>query len=183
MEAVAGLVPDGPQDARGIVDERQVVEHADDAVLQVLAASEGMDQAAEVGFLQRDGHRVDREVAAVEVLRDRRRLHYRERTGREVALRARGHDVDPVPVAVLDDRGAELLVRRVAPAERFREGAPEPDRIAFHRDVDVEALGSEEDVPHGAADEVDAVDRALEVRDRREHGLHVRDRDLLDQEA
>ncbi len=86
-EPVAILVADGPEDARGIVDERQVVEDADRPRLQVAPPTEGVDQPASILTLQRDGHRVDREVAAEEILADRRMLDRRQ--GRRARRRTR----------------------------------------------------------------------------------------------
>ena len=120
--------------------------------------------------LQRRGHRVDREVPAEEVVFDRARRDGRKRARGLVRLRARCDDVDPLVVAVEDDGGAELVVRPHAPGECFRERSREGDRVAFDGDVDVEARLSEQDVPHGAADEVHpavgAVDRGHCLEDR-----------------
>ena len=76
-EAVAVLVADRAEDARRVVDERAVVEDADAAGLEVGAAAERVDELADCVALERDGHRVDREVAAVEVLVDRAGLDAR----------------------------------------------------------------------------------------------------------
>jgi hypothetical protein len=50
-------------------------------------------------------------------------------------------------------------VRTDASAEGAADQPGERDRIALDGDVDVEALLAEQDVPDGAADEVDALDR------------------------
>ena len=46
-----------------------------------------------------------------------------------------------------------------AAAELVGERLRERDRVALDRDVDVEAPLAEQDVAHGAADEVDALER------------------------
>ena len=51
-EAVAVLVADRPEDPGRVVDEGQVVEDADDAVLEVAETAEIVDEAAEVLALQ-----------------------------------------------------------------------------------------------------------------------------------
>jgi len=61
--------------------------------------------------------------------------------------------------------------RAHAAAERVCEGLRERDRIALDRNVHVEAPFAEEDVPHGAADEVDAFERLGDRGDRFEDGL------------
>ena len=164
-EAEPAFVSHSPKDARRIVDEREVVEDTDRAVLEVAAASERVDEPPEVLALQGHGHRVDREVAPEEVLADRRVLDGRKRGGCVVELRPRGHDVDPAAVAVQDDRRPELLVRFDASAKGLSERLGERDGVALHRDVDVEAALAEQDVAHGPADEVDAV---VVLRDSRD---------------
>ncbi len=115
---------------------------------------------------ERCGHRVDREVAAKEVLAKPGSFHRGKRTRRVVELRARGHDVDPLAVAVGDDRGPELLMRRCAAVQHLREGVGERDRIALHGDVDVEALLAEQDVANRASDEIDALCALAQSPDR-----------------
>jgi len=61
------------------------------------------------------------------------------------------------PVAVADDGRAELAVRPTAAVQRNGELACELDRIALDGDVHVEVRPLEQDVPHGPADEVDAL--------------------------
>ncbi len=51
-EAVAVLVADRPEDPRRIVDEREVVEDAQDSLLEIGQAAEEVDEAAEVAALQ-----------------------------------------------------------------------------------------------------------------------------------
>jgi hypothetical protein len=133
------------------------VEDAHGALLEVAATAEGVDEPAEVFALQRDGHRVDREVAPEEVLADGRVLDGRQGGRLLVELGAGGDDVDPLAGAVEDDGGAEALVRVRAAAERLRERLAERDRVALDGDVDVEAALSEQDVAYRAADQVDAL--------------------------
>ena len=53
-ERVAVLVADGPEDAGGILDETQVVQHADDPVVQVAEAAEEVEHLAQILAFQRD---------------------------------------------------------------------------------------------------------------------------------
>ena len=169
-EPVAVLVADRAEDPGRVVDERAVVEDPDAPGLEVLAAAERVDEPAEVLAFQGDGHRVDREVAAVEVVVDRARLDAREHRGRVVGLAARGDDVDALVVAVEDDRGPELPMRADTAVELLRQRLRQCDRIAFDHDVDVEARLAEQDVAHRAADEVDALVAVADGHDRVQHG-------------
>ena len=72
------------------------------------------------------------------------------------------------PVAVDDDRRAELLVRDDPAAELPRQCPPERDPVALDGDVEVEARLAHEDVPDGAAHEVHAVERDADLLDRLE---------------
>ena len=171
-QPVAALVPDRAEDPRRVVDEREVVEDAQRAPLEVAAAAERIDEAAEILRRERDGHRVQREVAPEEILADRRTLDRRERRRRVVELRAGRDEIDALAVAVRDRGRAELLMRANVAAERLREQVAERDGITLDRDVDVEPGLAEQDVAHGAADEVDALgplaERGDRLRDRRE---------------
>src|SRR5919106_2681172 len=143
---VARLVPDAAEDPRRVVDEREVVEDAEDARLQVGTSAEGIGEPPEVRLLERHGHRVDREVPPEEILAQPGPLDRRERARRVVELGARRDDVDAAAASILDDRRSELRVRRDAPSQRLRERARELDRVSLDRDVDVEALLAEQDV-------------------------------------
>ena len=59
-------------------------------------------------------------------------------------------------------------------AEHSRERVGEGDRVALDRDVDVEALLSEQDVPDRSADDVDAVGEIRGARDRVDDGCEAR---------
>ena len=159
-EAVAVLVADRAEEPGRVVDEGQRVQDAHDSGLEVRPAAEEVDEVAERVALQRDGHRVDREVAAEEVLAQRGALDPGQRGRTVVELGAgRGH-VDARPVAGDHDRGAELLVRDGPAAERRRERAAERDAVPLDGDVEIEGRLVQEDVADGAADEVDALERA-----------------------
>ena len=154
---VSGLVADATEDARRVVDEREVVEHAEHASVEIGTATVRIGEPAEVVGPQRRGHGVDGEVASEQVLAERRTLDGRKRPGCVVELGARRHDVDPLVVAVLHDRRPEPLVRRRAAFESLRERVRKGDRVSLDGDVHVEALLAEEDVANRAADEVDAL--------------------------
>ena len=159
-QPVAALVADRAQDARGVLDEAQVVEHDDAAGLQVVAAAEVVEEVAEGLGLERHRHGVDGEVAAREVAADAgvldlgqgapgtRRTRRAWRRRRRAAARRRRRR---------DDHGrAELLVRPHVALEARGELGGEGDAVALHGEVDVEAGLAEQQVAHGAADEVAA---------------------------
>src|SRR3989304_4399978 len=77
------------------------------------------------------------------------------------------------PPLPLHERGPDLPVRHAPSAERLRERTAERDPLPLDRDVEVEALLAEEDVPDGAAHEVDAVERLADGLDRLEHALEA----------
>ncbi len=85
-ELEPGRVADGAQEARGVVEEAAVVEHADEPGLEVGEAAERVVQVPEVVPGEPDGERVHGEVAAPEVLRQRRRRRPRQRARRLVGL-------------------------------------------------------------------------------------------------
>ena len=69
-KAEPALVAHRAEDARRVVDERLVVEDADDSLVEIGLSVIGIDELAVAARLQREGHRVDREVAAEEILLD-----------------------------------------------------------------------------------------------------------------
>ena len=134
-EAVAVLVAHRPEDARGVLDEAEVVEYPDRTLPKVAQASEEVDHGAEVRSPQGDGHGVDGEIAPEQVLSDRGVLHPGQRGRIVVELGARGGDVhmeglarraQPVRRLAQDGRrkqhhgGLELAVRAHASAQSER---------------------------------------------------------------
>ena len=99
-------------------------------------------------------------------------LHGGQRRGLVVELGTCRGDVDTTSRPA-HDRRAELLVGRHPPAERPGERASERDPVALHGDVEVELLLTQQDVPHRAADEVDAVEAAADGLDGLEDGLEA----------
>ena len=162
-ESVARLVADTTEDPRRVVDEREVVQDSE-SVPRDRAAAERIEEPSEVVGREGCGHRVDREVAPVEILPQPRPFDGRRRARGVVELRSCRDDVDPLVLAVGNDGGAELVVRRRPAAEHLRERVRERDRVALDGDVDVEALLAQEDVPDRAAHEVDAVSSVPERR-------------------
>jgi hypothetical protein len=168
-EAVAVLVADRAEDARGVVDERAVVKDADAPRLEVDAPAERVDELADGGALERDGHRVDREVAAVKIVVDRPGCDGGQNSGRVVRLTARRDDVNALVVTVEDNGCPEHAVRPDAAVELLCKLVRETDRVPFDDNVDVEVRLVEQDVADRAADEVDAVVRVADGRDGVQH--------------
>ena len=117
------------------------------APLQVLDASMRIDQLRFAD--QRHRHRVDREVAAGEVLGQRRRANLGKRSGMSVSLRTGGGQVD---LEAVDPHGrrAEALVRTHLPTEPPGHLA----NLALDRDVDVRPLPAKQQIAHGAANQI-----------------------------
>ena len=63
-KAEPALVADGAEDARRVVYEGEVVEHAQAPGGDVLTAAEGIDKPPEIARLERYRHRVDCEISA-----------------------------------------------------------------------------------------------------------------------
>ena len=157
-----GVAGHAPQ-ARRVVGEGAVVQDAQDARLEVLdRARDGAQLAVEA-----ERHRVDGQVAAAEVLVERRGLDLGQRARAQVALaRARGRG-----------RSRSRRARR----GRCRSGRgrwPSPPRrasgaveVALDDEVDLARAAAEQQVADGAADDVDAVaGRRTRASARAPHG-------------
>ena len=115
-EPVAVLVADRAEDPGRVVDERKVVQDANDPRLEIGEAAEEVDQASEVLTSEGHRHRIDGEVAPVEILPDWSGLDARQGRGLVVELRSGRRDVDAA--AFPDDDGRpELLVGNGSAAE------------------------------------------------------------------
>jgi hypothetical protein len=123
------------------------VKHADQARPQVLDAAVRVEQGLVTG--ERMRHRVDREVAAAEVLGDSRRAHLGQRPRLRVGLGAGAGDVD-LGVADHDDGRPEALVLGRRPSQRRDQGLD----LAFDDDVEVEVRSADQPVADAAADDV-----------------------------
>jgi hypothetical protein len=101
QEAQARAVTRRPEDTRRVLHEGQGMKDLETAAHEVPPAPVGIQQL-EVSGAEFDGHGVDREVPACEVLADRRRHHTRQGSGRLVALRARGGHIHATPLGPRD---------------------------------------------------------------------------------
>ena len=125
------------------------------AGLEVGAAAVGVDQPRLAA--QRDRHRVDREVAAGEVGLDRlgRARPRGSAPGLRVGLGAGGGDVDLVAVEARPWRCAKRSCSTAsAPSARGERRG-----VALDDEVEVGAPAAEQQVAHGAADQVDGLAR------------------------
>ena len=97
--------------------------------------------------------RVDGEVAAPQVLLERRRAHVGQRARARVGLRARARPGRRRSRRRRPRRGAEALVRRppTAPSAAARRGAG----VALDDEVELARRAAEQRVAHGAADDPD----------------------------
>jgi hypothetical protein len=147
------LVSRRAEEARRIVDERLLVEHAHELLTEVPPAVERID---ELRIRKRDGHCIDREVAPAEVVFDPvRRCDVGQRRRRRVALGASRRDVHVGAVSVADGCRAEPPVRRRRSAQPHGELAREFLPVADDDEIEVETgRSAEEHVAHGAADEI-----------------------------
>ena len=143
------------------------MQDADPSGVEVAPPAERVDEPAEVVAPERDGHRVDREVAAEEVLPDRRVLDGRQRGRRVVELRARRDDVH-APVLAVDHDGRAELARARGRGRRAASASARASAIASPSTaMSTSKLAlAEQDVADGAADEVDALVRLARGRDR-----------------
>jgi hypothetical protein len=167
-----------PEQPRRVVAERVVVQHAERPGVEVLAGARSEDQLA-VGEMQ--GDRVDREVAALQVLAQRRaELDVRQRARPLVALPAGAGDVED-RVRRLNRHGAEAIVHDRPPAQRLRHAPGDRHGIALDDEVELLRRAAQQHVAHGAADHVDGV-LALDGSDGLRpaqtfaciHGAHLR---------
>jgi hypothetical protein len=146
------VVPGSAEDAGGVVLEAAFVERAYEARVQVIDAAVRVEKGARSGPVQGHRHRVDREVAAPQVVVDRRRRHMWQGAGPAVGLGAGGGEVD-VPATAPQGCGAECPVGCYGcselPSERQRQGR----RVGFNGQVDIEE-GWPRRVSRRATDEV-----------------------------
>jgi hypothetical protein len=99
-------------------------------------------------------HRVDREVAAGQVVVQRAGLHLGQRSRRRIALAPGGGEVDADAARQLERRGPEPRVDDQAGAERGGEPARDGQRVALHHQVEVRPRRQpQQGVAHGAAHE------------------------------
>jgi hypothetical protein len=145
--------PGGSSTKKGCRSERPL--------LDVPQAAEEVDQPAVLAPVQADRQRVDREVPAIQVLLDRRKLNRRERPRRLVVFEPGRGDVEFDPVRERDHGGAELLVRLHPAAELLHEHAREGDAVALDHDVHVQVRHAQEKVPHDAAHKVHGKSRLI----------------------
>jgi hypothetical protein len=177
LEAEAGGVAEAPEDAGGVVLEGVFVEDADQARVEVVPAADWIEEFAPLRAVEAESEGVDGEIAAEEVLVDRRAADGREGAGAGVGFGAGGHEVD-VMAGDPDCSGEEGRMgdyprrgrgRRRSSYESLRtsgtsvllggpgvsERAGQGDGVAFDGDIDVDQGPVEEEVAQRASDKVE----------------------------
>ena len=158
------LEADGAQDARRVLDKAQRVQDADHAVAQVLFAAKKVEQLAPVLAIQADGQGIDRKVAAVQILLDRRTLDLGQRRGVQVKLCAGGDKVQRLAV-LQDPLGGAKTVVRAHPSPSLGGQLPrQVDGVALDHQVRVVIGASEQQVADKAADDVQGIPERLGAR-------------------
>ena len=173
LEPEPGRVAHRAQQARGVVLEAALVEHAHDALLQVGDAPARVVQMAEVVPGQAQRHRVDGEVAAAEVLVQRRGLHTRQLTGGVVGLPPRAREVVgalPVSTVAVPKRSYS----RAPLPEPVGHGARRRARVSLDRDVHVDRIRPAQQVAHAATHQIGRR-KPLEGRQKPLHAGHAPD--------
>ena len=156
LEPKARAVAREAEEARGVVAEAALVKHAQASRGEVRERVVGRLQDPSLRSPEWHRDRVDREVAAREVLGDGAGPDLGQGARVWVALRAALRDVDPQPCAPLHDRGAEAIVHgRVRVRHALGELGDEPCGVAAHDHVELSRLELEQQVAHRAADERD----------------------------
>ena len=144
----------GAHHAQGVVAEGDVgVEgRADGARADVVHAAVQVDELAEGGGIHADGHGVDGEVAAGDILFKRAALHYGVARLAAVALATCTHKLQFQRAALYlrGAVGAEHVHAAAAP-EATRHGVGEVDAGAYGDEVDVLAVAADDEVAHVAA--------------------------------
>ena len=102
---------------------------------------------------KREGHGIDGEIAAGEIVVDVAGLHVGERAGLTIGLLASSDQVDGGALNH-DGRGSEALVYREASTHGVRETRGQGRSIAHHGHVEVFDREAQEVVADGPADEV-----------------------------
>ena len=127
---------------------------ADDAGCKVGAAIVGVNQVAVVAA-EGDGHGVDGEIAAGQVVGDTAGLHVGQGAGSGVGFAAGGYEVNPGQTAGQVHRsGAEPGMNGHPSAEGIGQFLSQGRGAAHHGDVQVLDRRAEEVVAHRAADQI-----------------------------
>jgi hypothetical protein len=170
VEAEPRLVADGAQQPGRVIEERVGVKDAHDARLQIREAAIGVVQVPEVVAEQGDGHRVDREVAAAQVLVERGGLDVRQRPRLAVRLGARGGEVED-ELRRPHGRGPEALMLAHDAAQAIGQRPPDRARISLHGKVEVDRVRAAQQVADGPAHQV----HGRQAGERGQQPLHGRE--------
>ena len=140
------------QDARGIVHEALWMERTDHTVLQVASPAVRVDQRPPRSRRKRDGHRVDGEVAARQIVGQRAGRYLGKRPGSQVPLVPRRGDVHG-RVTYVELEGAELGRRCNSAVQLGGQGSNARIRKPNSREVEIVGGQPEQQVPDRASDQ------------------------------
>ncbi len=136
-----------------VILKAALMQHAKLPRLHVRLAVMRIDEAAEALRIERHRHRIRGEVAAREILRQRRGLDDRQRSGARVGLGARTCDVKLPPISEHQRGGHEAAGLVHTRVETLGQGVGDGLDRALHGDVEVRRLPPEQEVAHRATDE------------------------------
>ena len=130
------------------------MEDADHSALEVLQAAAGVVEMAQVVAAQGNGHGVQGEIAAAQIVLERCALNQRQRPGLLVGLAPGGGQVQ-AQVGSAHGGGAEALVLADLALQPLGQRAGRGAGVALDGQVEVHGLSPSQEVAHRSAHQVD----------------------------
>jgi len=149
--------PDRPDRAGRVVGKTAVMQNPDDPTDKVLSTRKRIYELSLVVRVQTDGHGINREITAEQILAYVAPMHTRQRTGHRVDLGAgrRAVDADP-PVRQDNGRGPEPGIGDECSSYSHGKRAGKRDCRGFNNDIDIVTSHAPQQIPHDPADQIHA---------------------------
>jgi hypothetical protein len=176
LKSVALLIADRAQHPCGIIHERAIMQHADKSALQVTLPAKRIKYIAGMYPVKAQTHRIDREIAAAQVIFNGRKLDRGQRSGMLIGFRASADQVQERQAVGRNRQipgcSFECSVAGKLSAQLFEQCLTQFDRVSLDHNVKIVHRTTQHQVTDKSAHEVAGhAHRGRTVRDEADEVL------------
>src|SRR5438105_2966528 len=146
------LKANGPEHPCRVLNEAQAMQDTDCLLFQVSLTSIEINELTEMAWIETDGQRIDREVAAIEIFFNRTSLNGRQSSRVFIVFGSGGGNVQLETVREDDDGRLKATMDIHFRLRRSGQGTGIGDAVSFDDEIQIQVGSSQEQIAHKTPD-------------------------------